>query len=306
MRVLVRAAAALVASSIVAACTATVAPSPSPSSTPSPTPTARARPAFELASYQYAIQTKGKLRVGIREDDPPFGSKTATGAYAGFDADMAREIAKAIFGAASVADPDAYITWVPVVPETRISALTDDKADIVAADLEVTDTRMREIDFSSVYFRTGQRILVKKTSPIASASDLGQGTVCVLKGSTAEKEIPTQAKDAKILSLDTVDACLDALRQGAADAVWSEETTLFGLVRKDPTTKIVGGYLSDIPCGIGARRERVGFVPFVNTVIAATIADGRWAALYKKWITPLSGDLKDGPHDRGRPASGGP
>ncbi|MDE3193260.1 MAG: transporter substrate-binding domain-containing protein [Chloroflexota bacterium] len=303
MRVLVRAAAVLIASSVVAACTPTVTPSPSPPPTPSPSPTVRARPSFELASYQYALQTKGKLRVGIREDDPPFGAKNASGAYEGFDADVAREIAKAIFGGAADADPDAYITWVPVVPATRVSVLTDDKADLVAATFEITDMRQRQIDFSSQYFVTGERILVTKASTIASASDLGQGTVCVPKGSPAVTEIPARAKEAKILTLDAIASCLDALRQGAADAVWADETTLFGLIRKDPTTRIVGGYLSDVPCGLGVRKDRVGFVPFVNTVIMAMIADGRWAALYKKWISPLSGDLKDGPHDKGRPAS---
>ncbi|MBU6423467.1 MAG: transporter substrate-binding domain-containing protein [Chloroflexota bacterium] len=303
MRVLVRAVAALVVSSMLVTCTPTVAPSPSPSPTPSPIPTAAAVPTFELASYQFAIQTKGKLRVGIRDDDPPFAQKSATGRYEGFDADVARQIAIAIFGTASAADPDAYITWVPVVPATMVSALTDDKADIVASDFEVTDTRMRQIDFSSQYFVTGDRLLVTKASTIASVADIHDRTVCVNKGSSAEKAIPPKAKDAKVLRLDTIDACLDALRQGAADAVWAKETTLFGLVAKDPTTKIVGGYLSSVPCGIGVRKKRVGFVPFINTVIAAMIADGRWPALYKKWISPLSGDLKDGPHDRGRPAA---
>lgn len=289
---------------VLAACSSGPPPSPSEArSAPPATPSSRALPRFELATYQYAIQTKGKLRVGIRDDDPTFASKDAAGKYAGFDANVARELAKAIFGRASEADPDAYITWVPVVSATRISALTDDKADVVVATFEINDQRLREIDFSSVYFRTGERILVKKPAAIASVSDLDQSTVCALRGSPMEQNIRSRATDAKIISLDTYDACLDALRIGAADAVWAVETTLFGLVRKDAGMKIVGGYLSDVPLGIGARKGRVGFVPFLNTAIADVIADGRWATLYKEWITPVSGDIKDGPQDKGRPAS---
>ncbi|MBI2983912.1 MAG: hypothetical protein HYY42_07050, partial [Chloroflexi bacterium] len=57
-----------------------------PSPTAAPAATAAAKPKFELASYQYAIQTKGKLRVGTREDNVPFGLKNpATGKFEGFD-----------------------------------------------------------------------------------------------------------------------------------------------------------------------------------------------------------------------------
>ena len=282
----------------------------SPSAAPKASATAAAKPQFELASYMYAIQTKGKIRVGTREDNVPFGVKNPqTNKFEGFDVDAAREFAKAIFGKDADADPDKYIEFVPVVSATRIPTLTDNKADIIAATFTVNDERLKQIDFSSVYFRTGQKVLVKKTNTtINSVTDLNGKTVCTAKGSTSEQNIPKQAKDAKLLLLDTYAPCLIALQQGQADAISTDETIIFGLVKQDPNTKIVGGYFSDEPYGIGVAKDagstrRVGFVPFLNKVIADMIADGRWAALYKKWITPVSGDIKDGPHDKGRPAS---
>ena len=270
-----------------------------------PSATAAAKPSFELASQMYAIQSKGKLRAGTREDNVPFGVKNAqTNKYEGFDVDVVREFAKAIFGKDADADPDKFIEWVPVVSATRIPTLTDNKADLVAATFTVNDERLKQIDFTSVYFRTGQKVLVKKTNTtINSVTDLNGKTVCSAKGSTSEQNIPKQAKDAKLLLLDTYAPCLIALQQGQADAISTDETILFGLVKQDPNTKIVGGYFSDEPYGIGVAKGKVGFVPFLNKVIADMIADGRWTALYKKWISPVSGDIKDGPHDKGRPAS---
>ncbi len=294
----------VIAAVLVAACgggggSTTASPSAAASAT------AAAKPKFELASYQYSIQTKGKLRVGTREDNIPFGLKNpATGKFEGFDVDVVREFAIAIFGAEAKADPDKFIEFVPVVSATRIPTLKDNKADMVAATFTVNDERLKEIDFSTVYFRTGQKILVKKdNTTIKSVADLKDKTVCTAKGSTSEKNVAAKNKDAKLLLLDSYPPCLIALQQGQADAVSTDETILFGLVKQDPNTKIVGDYFSDEPYGIGVAKGRVQFVPFLNKVIADMIADGRWTALYKKHITPVSGDIKDGPHDKGRPSS---
>lgn len=288
---------------LAAACGGGGAPAASPAAPASPT--AAAKPKFELATYQYAIQTKGKLKVGTREDNVPFGLKNpATGKFEGFDVDVVREFAIAIFGAEAKADPDKFVEYVPVVSATRIPTLKDNKADIVAATFTVNDERLKEIDFSTVYFRTGQKILVKKSdTTIKEVADLKGKTVCTAKGSTSEKNIAAKNKDAKLLLLDSYAPCLIALQQGSADAVSTDETILFGLVKQDPNTKIVGGYFSDEPYGIGIAKGRTGFAPFLNKVIADMIADGRWAVLYKKHITPVSGDVKDGPHDKGRPSN---
>jgi polar amino acid transport system substrate-binding protein len=306
----IRATAAATALALLAAACGGGAAAPSPSAAPVASASAKTKPAFELASYMYSIQTKGKLRVGTREDNPPFGTlNPTTKKYEGFDVDLVREFAKAIFGKDADADPDKFIDYTAVVSATRIPTLTDNKADIVAATFTINDERLKQIDFSSVYFRTGQRILVKKTTTnINTVADLNNKTVCTAKGSTSEQNVTKQAKDAKLLLLDTYAPCLIALQQGQADAISTDEPTLLGLVAKDPNTKVVGPYFSDEPYGIGVAKDssatrRVGFVPFLNKVIADMIADGRWAALYKKYLTPFTADLKDGPHDKGRPAT---
>ncbi|MEK7285662.1 MAG: glutamate ABC transporter substrate-binding protein [Chloroflexota bacterium] len=303
--VVVRAASLLVATAFVAgACGGGAAPSGQASPTAAATATAAAKPKFELASYQYAIQTKGKIRVATREDNIPFGLKNpATTKFEGFDIDVVREFAKAIFGKEAEADPDKFIEFIPVVSATRIPTLQDNKADMVAATFTINEERMKQIDFSAVYFRTGQKILVKKdNTTIKTVTDLNNKTVCTARGSTSEKNITAKAKDAKLLLLDTYAPCLLALQQGSADAVSTDETILFGLVKQDPNTKIVGDYFSDEPYGIGVAKDRVGFTPFLNKVITDMIADGRWAKLYEKHITPVSGDKKTGPHDKGAPA----
>lgn len=302
--VLLRSGALLVAIALLATACAGPAAQPSPTRSPTPPPEPE-MPTFESGSYQAQIQARGTLKVGTREDNVPFGRKDpATNRFEGFDVDTAREIAKAIFGSEAEADPDAFIEYVPVVSATRIPTLQEDQADLIIATFTINAERKEQIDFSSVYFRTGQRILVRAdNTDINSVADLAGKTVCTARGSTSEKNIAEKAPDAQPLLLDSYPPCLLALQQGSADAVSTDETILFGLALQDPNTKLVGPYFSDEPYGIGVKKERPEFVVFINSVIADMIADGRWAEFYEEHITPVSGDIKEGPHDRGQPAN---
>jgi len=272
--------------------------------TPSPTAAtsqAATKPRLDLATYQYALQTKGKIRIGTQEDNTPFSVKTpATGKWDGFDVAIGREIAKAIFGEGE--DVEKFIEWVPVVSATRIPSLTDNKADVIIKTFTINDERKAQIDFSDVYFRTGQRILVKKdNTTIKEAADMAGKTICSQRGSTSEKNISTATNNAaRPLLLDSYPACLLALQQGQADAVSTDETILFGLVKQDPNTKIVGKYFSAEPYGIGVKKstgDRTGFVDFINRTMITLITTGKWATFYEQYITPVSGDKKRTPDD---------
>lgn len=258
---------------------------------------APAKPSFAAGSYMATIQAAGKLRVGTRDDNVPFGLKNpTTGKYEGFDIDVARELAKALFG---VADADSVIEYVSVVSATRIPTLQDNKADFVIATFTINEDRKKQIDFSDVYFRTGQKILVKKdNTTIKDVKDLGGKTVCTAKGSTSEKNITAQAPTATLNLQDTYAPCLILLQQGRVDAISTDETILFGLVKQDPNTKIVGGYFSDEPYGIGIKQGRTGFPEWMNGELKKMVADGRWAKIYKQWITPVSGDEKKNPEGK--------
>ena len=252
------------------------------------------KPSFAASSYMATIQASGKLRVGTRDDNVPFGLKNpTTSKYEGFDVDIARELAKALFG---TADADSVIEYVSVVSATRIPTLNDNKADLVIATFTINDDRKTQIDFSDVYFRTGQKILVKKdNTSIKDVKDLNGKNVCSGKGSTSEKNITAQAPQAVLNLQDTYPPCLILLQQGRVDAVSTDETILFGLVKQDPNMKIVGGYFSTEPYGIGMKKDRAGFAAWMSGELTKMVADGRWAKIYKQWITPVSADEKKNP-----------
>ena len=276
----------------------TVKPSPSPTAPPGPT-----RPRLELSTYQYALQTRGKIRVAISNAGPPMSDLRPGNTHEGFEVDLAREIAKAIWGTND--DPNTHIEWISVDTATRVAALTGGQADITIAALPLSDENAKVIDLSDPYLRTGQRLLVKKTNDqIKELVDVvaGDQTVCAIKSSVWEQNLKRVTDErAKVLALDSLEFCMQALASGAADAVTSDELVLFGLVFKDPNLKLVGKPFTDDRLGIGIKKsvsaDRQGFRDFLNTVLLRIVADRTWARLYEKYVTPFTGDKKQLPTD---------
>lgn len=269
--------------------------------TPSPTPTARptlARPRFELASYMYALQTKGRIRIAVLDDDAPFTFRETNGSYTGFAADLGRELAKAIFG--QVPDVDAVIAWVPADRSTVIATLQNDLADIALTRLVAVDGGPNApLDLSDPYFVSGDRILIQAANDqIRDLPDLDSLTVCVTGPDIADEVVAANAY-AKTLLLDSFASCLGALHHEQVDAIAGAELTLWGLARQDPTTKLVGRPLLVTRYAIGVKKsagnDREGFLAFLNAWLAGAIRDGTWARLYALHVTPYSKETKTGP-----------
>ena len=273
----------------------------SPRPSPSPTPTAAAtaaRPRFELATYMYELQTKGKIRIGVLDTVPPLSSRDSSGRYSGFEPDLGREIARASFGPRQ--DIDTVIEWISVDASTAVAAVTSQQADVVIARVPITELRAAVIDLTDPYFVTGERLLVQSTNDeIKDIGDLDTKTVCVQNGSGVDDHVLDANDSARTLSLDTYSSCLGALQRGQVDAIGADELTLWGIARQAPNTKIVGRPLLEQRYGVGvmqnASHRRQGFLPFLNTWLAGAIRDGTWGRLYAQHIAPLSKETKTTP-----------
>ena len=245
----------------------------------------------------YALQTKGKIRIGALDNAAPFSTRDASGKYSGFEADLGRELAKAIFGPRQ--DIDTFIEWISVDPSTAVAALTSLQADVVIARLSINDERAAVIDLTETYFITGERILISASNDeIKDLADLDTKTVCVQSGSGVDTHVDEANGAARTLALDTYASCLGALQQGQVDAIAADEATLWRLMAQDSTTKIVGRAILEQRYAIGTKKnasDRQGFLPFLNTWLGGTIRDGTWGRLYAQHIAPLSKDTKTSP-----------
>ncbi len=235
-----------------------------------------------------AIKKRGTIKIGVKYDAPPFGSlNPQTNQVTGFDVDIARAIAKKILGS-----PDK-VELVQVKSDNRIPLVQNGDIDAFVATATITPARMKTIDFSNVYYRAGQSLLVKKGSPVKSYKDLDGKGVCSVQGSTPEQTIRRLVPKANVVTFETYPECLTALRGGRVDAVTTDNVILGGYEAQDPNNlELVGGLFTFEPYGIGIRKGNASLVKAINETLADLKKSGEYAKLHEKWLKkPVPGDF---------------
>jgi len=227
-----------------------------------------------------AIKARGVLRVGVKYDAPPFGQlDPRTNAVAGFDIDIARAIAKTILG------DESKVQLVQVTSANRIPQLQNGNIDLIIATMTITKDRMAQIDFSNVYYRAGQSLLVRANSPVKTSRDLAGRSVCTITGSTPEQTIRRVAPTATVVILESYPECFTALRGGRVDAETTDNVLLFGLQQQDPANfKLTGGQFTFEPYGIGIAKGNAALAAAVNATLARLGTDGSYAKIHAKWL----------------------
>jgi polar amino acid transport system substrate-binding protein len=246
---------------------------------PGPQPSPGAMPA---GSTMAAIQERGRLIVGVDQNTFMFGYRDpASGQLEGFDIDLAREIARRIFG-----DPDRVELQV-VEAGQRESALASGQVDLVVRTFSITCERKENIDFSTTYFYAHQKILTRKDSKIGSAAELSGKRVCSVSGTTSLKRVFDLDPRPTLIGVTSWTDCLLMLQQGQVDAISTDDVVLKGLARQDPDVDVVGESLGIEPYGVGIKKNNDDLVRFVNGALDDIRADGTWERLYDRWLTSL-------------------
>lgn len=220
------------------------------------------------------------LIVGINYNSKPFGYKSnITGKIEGFDADLARYIAKDIIG------NERKIEFVEVTPNTRIESVTSSKVDMVIATMTATPQRQFLVDFSQPYYVAGQTALVKEDSDIYSFSDLRKKTIIIVLGTTAEKNIRTIIPNAKVIGYKDYASAFKAFKDGKADAISTDDTILTGfLMDNNQGYRILKNKISREPYAIAIKQQDDKKLKnALDVIITRMKKDGTIASLKKKW-----------------------
>ena len=215
------------------------------------------------------IRTRGYLIAGVDQSTYHFGYlNPLDGQIEGFDIDMIRAVAKAIFGNAD------KVEFKAISDAQRIPDVVDGKVDIVAHTMTITCDRLQQVDFSSVYFEAHQQVLVPDNSPRTALAGLGGQKVCATTGSDSVTTIENYPSHPQVVQVPFWTDCLVRLQQDEVAAISTDNSILAGLEAQDPFTKIVGPELTNEPYGLAISKQHPDFVRFVNAVLAAEESDG--------------------------------
>lgn len=218
----------------------------------------------------------GKLVVGVKGDQPGLGLQTG-GAYAGFDIEIAKIIAKGL----SV--PESGIEFKTTVSSSREPFIQQGQVDIVVATYTINDERKKSVNFAGPYYVAGQDLLVPMASTITGPESLAGKKVCSVSGSTPAKRIQTDYKAAKLQQFDAYSKCVTALAGGQVDAVTTDDIILAGYASQDQYAgkfKVVGKKFSEEPYGIGMKKTDTAGCNKINEILKAAAGDGSYKAAW--------------------------
>jgi len=172
------------------------------------------------------VKKRGQVVCGVSTGTPGFSNPDAQGNWAGFDVDICRATAAAIF-----ADP-ARVKYVPTTGQSRFTALQSGEIDMLSRTTTWTMTRDTQLglDFLSVGFYDGQGFMVPKKSGIKSATELKGATVCTATGTTTEMNLAdyfrSNKMDYKVIAYEKVDEVNGAYDSGRCDAYTTDRSSL--------------------------------------------------------------------------------
>ncbi|WP_406286346.1 glutamate ABC transporter substrate-binding protein [Embleya sp. NBC_00896] len=246
-------------------------------------PWASLRPSDADGPAVARIRQRGYLTAGVDLNSYLWGSADpATGEIVGFDIDLVRAIAKGILG------PEARIKFVTMSPEQRVARIRAGDVDVMARTMTITCERKAEVAFSTVYFQSGQQLLVAKNSPV-TAFDRGlRGQrVCVGAGTTAVDLLARADLGALVDVADNHLDCLVRLQSGLTDAILTHGSLAAGLAAQDPMIHVVGPRLDETLYGVAMNPNDTDLVRRVNAILADYREggpDSPWMRSYDRWL----------------------
>lgn len=180
----------------------------------------------EISSID-GIKERGKIRIGVFGDKPPFGFVDAEGKNQGFDVYIAKQFAKDLLG-----DENA-VEFVLVEAASRVEYLQSDKVDIILANFTVTDERKEMVDFANPYMKVALGVVSTDDAPIKNIEELKGQKLIVNKGTTAEKYFTENYPDIELLKYDQNTEAFNALKDGRGAALSHDNTLLFAWAKEN-------------------------------------------------------------------------
>jgi general L-amino acid transport system substrate-binding protein len=180
-----------------------------------------------LAQTLKAVKERGSLNCGVSQGIYGFSAADDSGSWSGFDVDLCRAIAAAIFNDAS------KVTFIPLSTLDRFARLRAGEVDVLSRNSTWTLSREAEmgLSFAAVTYYDGQGFLVRNARNVASALELDGAKVCVQSGTTTEINLSDYFRANQMTYEPVILATTADVRQaydsGRCDVITSDVSQLY-------------------------------------------------------------------------------
>ena len=234
-------------------------------------------PGMAAAQTLADLKKKGKITIGMLVDFPPYGILNSSNQPDGYDADVAKLLAKDLGVTADI---------VPVTGPNRIPFLLTGKVDMLIASLAITPERAKQVLFSKPYSAASIVLYGNAKTPIKTAADLKGLRVGVARASTQDVAVTKAAPEGtEIRRFDDDASAMQALISGQVDAIGASTTVAAQIAKRVPANTFEDKFiLRQQQMGIALRPNQPELLKTVNDFVAKNSANGELNKLYQKWL----------------------
>ena len=230
-----------------------------------------------LAETVDDIKKKGEITIGMLVDFPPYGTMNAQNEPDGYDADVAKLLAK---------DWGVKPNIIVVTGPNRIPFVLTNKVDVLVASLAITPERAKQVDFSIPYAAATIVLYGRTNLQMKTPADLVGKRISVARASTQDTALSAVAPGGtEIRRFEDDASAMQALLSGQVDAIGCSTTVAAQIAKRVPT----GAYetkfnLQQQVMGIVLRQGQPELKKALDDFVTRNKANGELNKLYQKWL----------------------
>ncbi|MGX5733332.1 amino acid ABC transporter substrate-binding protein [Bosea thiooxidans] len=220
------------------------------------------------------IRERGHIICGTSPGVAGFSIQDASGRWNGFDIDICRALAVAIF------NDQERAKFVPLTSKDRLIALQAGEIDVLPRTTTWTLSRNagQGVAFTAVNYYDGQGFMVSKKLGVDSAAKLSGASICVAQGTTSELNMADYFRKLgqtyEPAAFGTSEEALKAYESGRCDAYTTDISALAAVKMKlqDPDSYIIlPEVISKEPLGPWVRSGDDAWFNIVRWTVAALV-----------------------------------
>lgn len=220
------------------------------------------------------IKAAGVLRVAVDGSTPGFNFFDR-GKLAGFEIDLAEEIAKSL---------DVKVEWIVQPFNTLLVAVNQERFDLIATSFAITPARAQAVDFTTPHYCTGAVIVSKLNGPKTGADLVGK-VVVVPVGTVYLDHLKSIPGIKEIRTVPSETLGLQSLLGGKSDAWVTEQFVAIKALQANAKESLqIGDILKIQTNAMVVAKGNLELLKTVNSTLKTLLKNGTYARLSHKYF----------------------
>ncbi len=222
------------------------------------------------------VKKNGEIKMAMSGQYPPFNFVDDKNQLTGFDVEIGGEVAKRI----GVKSAPLSTAW-----DGIIAGLLANKYELICGSMAITGERLKSIDFTDPYYRSGAQLFIKKGSAVKSVKDLEGKKVGVTLGTTYEKWARENIAKVDIRTYKGVPDMILEIGTGRIDGFITDKIVgALAIKDKGAPIELAGDLLYEEKMGIALRKNNPELKAAMNKALAEMKKDGVYKKISMKWL----------------------